>query len=238
MLLEDCFKKDICLAIDWDRIEQIPEMAELKNCQQSPKWHQEGNAWIHTQRVVNEAYIKSYDFSALGTKEKLILSALFHDIGKCNTTFQDSRKPGVWHSYNHEFESERLIKGIFKEDDSIDIPLKTVTIAEEIAKIVRNHMAVLKLLDTKMPYENIIKMVNEVGGKENFDILVALKECDLKGSEPEDKIGQTADFLRLKEIQRIADVLHGEEVYNFVPHLKGEFDFEVYLKENAKNNFS
>ena len=234
MFLEDCFKKDVCLAIDWERIEQIPEMAELKNCQQSPKWHQEGNAWIHTQRVVDAAYVKSYDFSDFWVREKLIVSALFHDVGKCNTTFQDSKKPGVWHSYNHEYESERLVKEIFKEDDTIIIPLDTVTMVEDIAKIVRNHMAVLKLLDTKMPYENIIKMVNEVGGKENFDILVALKECDMKGSEPEDKIGQTADFLRLKEIQRIADVLYGEEVFNFTPHLKGEFDFEKYLKENGR----
>ena len=178
--------------------------------------------------------MKSYDFSGLDAKKKLILSALFHDAGKCNTTFQDSKKPGVWHSYKHEYESERLVKEIFKEDDTIIIPLNTVTMVEEIAKIVRNHMAVLKLLDTKTPYENIIKMVNEVGGKENFDILVALKECDLKGSEPEDKIGQTADFLRLKEIQRIADVLYGEEVFNFTPHLKGEFDFEIYLKENGR----
>lgn len=233
MFLEDCFKKHR-LAINWNRIEQIPEMTALKTCQQSPKWHQEGNAWNHTQRVVEEAYVKSYDFSGLDAKKKLILSALFHDAGKCNTTFQDSKKPGVWHSYKHEYESERLVKEIFKEDDTIIIPLNTVTMAEEIAKIVRNHMAVLKLLDTKTPYENIIKMVNEVGGKENFDILVALKECDLKGSEPEDKIGQTADFLRLKEIQRIADVLYGEEVFNFTPHLKGEFDFEIYLKENGR----
>lgn len=234
MFLEECFKKDVCLAIDWKRIEQIPEMAELKNCQQSPKWHQEGNAWIHTQKVVDEAYIKSYDFSDLAAKEKLIISALFHDIGKCSTTFEDSRKPGVWHSYNHEFESERLVKEIFKEDDTISISLDFVTMVEEISKIVRNHMAVLKLLDTKMPYENIIKMVNEVGGKENFDILVALKECDLKGSNPEDKIRQTADFLKLKEIQRIVDVLYGEEVFNFTPHLKGEFDYEIYLKENGQ----
>ena len=233
MFLEDCFKKHR-LAINWNRIEQIPEMTALKTCQQSPKWHQEGNAWNHTQRVVEEAYVKSYDFSGLDAKKKLILSALFHDAGKCNTTFQDSKKPGVWHSYKHEYESERLVKEIFKEDDTIIIPLNTVTMVEEIAKIVRNHMAVLKLLDTKTPYENIIKMVNEVGGKENFDILVALKECDLKGSEPEDKIGQTADFLRLKEIQRIADVLYGEEVFNLTPHLKGEFDFEIYLKENGR----
>lgn len=234
MLLDNCFCNEKSLVIAWDRIEQIPEMVDLKNCQQSLKWHQEGNAWVHTQRVTEEAYIKAYDFSDWELKRKLVLCALFHDAGKCNTTFEDSRKSGVWHSYNHEFESERLVKEIFKEDDWIDEPFKDMTVVEEIAKIVRNHMAVLKLLDTKMPYENIIKMVNEVGGKENFDILVALKECDLKGSEPEDKIGQTADFLRLKEIQRIADVLYGEEVYNFTPHLKGEFDFEIYLKENGK----
>lgn len=231
MFLYDCFKKDVPLAIDWKRIEQIPEMIALKNCQQSPKWHQEGNAWVHTQRVVNEAIIKSYDFSDWATKRKLMLCALFHDIGKCNTTFPDRKKSGVWHAYNHEFESERLINEIFKEDDWIDAPFKILTVAEEIAKIVRNHMAILKLLDTKMPYENIIKMVEEVGGKENFDLLVALKECDLKGSDPEDKIGQTADFLRLKEIQRIAYVLYGEEVHNFTPHLKGNFDYEKYLRK-------
>lgn len=227
MLLYKCLKDRNCLTINWDIVEQIPEMNRLKECQQSPKWHQEGDAWVHTQKVVEAAYVKAFDFAELQMRRKLILCALLHDIGKCNTTFMDKRKPDVWHSYNHEFESERLIKEIFQNKEE-------ETEVEEIAKIVRNHMAVLNLLDTKTPYENIIKMVEDVNGKKNFDILVALKECDMKGSDPEDKIRQTADFLKLNEIQRIADVLYGEMVYNFKPHLKGDFDYEVYLKNHGQ----
>ena len=39
----------------WKKIEKIKEFDALKRCEQSPRWHKEGNAWNHTVAVCNEA---------------------------------------------------------------------------------------------------------------------------------------------------------------------------------------
>lgn len=210
--------------VDWNKVEQIKEFALLKECPQSLRWHAEGNAWEHTKKVVEEAIVEGLDFALDEMPKLLLYSALCHDLGKITTTKPDPSKPNTWHSYGHEFESERIVRELFTEDPLVD----------KVAKLVRNHMAVLTLLDRKSPYEEIIKMAEEIGGKDNFDVLVALKRCDLKGSIQSDEIHKQADFLRLDEIQRISDVLFGEIVYDFVPHTRGGFDYEVFLK-NAKN---
>lgn len=208
--------------IDWEKVERITEFALLKECPQSLKWHAEGNAWEHTKKVVEEVYAERLDFAYDYMSRLLLYSALCHDLGKITTTKPDPNKPDTWHSYGHEFESEKIVRELFAEDPLVD----------KVAKLVRNHMAVLTLLDKKSPYEEIIKMVNEIGGKDMFDVLVALKRCDLEGSIQSDKIHKHADFLRLQEIQKIADVLYGEDVDNFVPHTRGNFNYEVFLRDS------
>lgn len=208
--------------VDWNKVEQIKEFALLKECPQSLRWHAEGNAWEHTKNVVDEAIAEGLDFASDEMSKLLLYSALCHDLGKITTTKPDLNKPDTWHSYGHEFESERIVKELFAEDPLVD----------KVAKLVRNHMAVLTLLDRKSPYEEIIKMVGEMGGKDMFDVLVALKRCDLEGSIQSDWIHKHADFLRLDEIQRIADVLYGEDVDDFVPHTRGNFDYEVFLRNS------
>ena len=41
----------ITFEYQWDVIENIPEFAQLKNCEQNPRWHSEGSAWNHTLAV-------------------------------------------------------------------------------------------------------------------------------------------------------------------------------------------
>ena len=34
--------------VDWNYVMTIPEFQKLKECEQNPKWHSEGNALEHT----------------------------------------------------------------------------------------------------------------------------------------------------------------------------------------------
>ena len=72
----------------WDVIESIPEFAVLKNCKQSARWHQEGNAWNHTKLVCEAAvkYIDNCGYTFAAFPKLLMAAALFHDIGKGETT--------------------------------------------------------------------------------------------------------------------------------------------------------
>ena len=49
------------LEYKWDVIDTIPEFAELKTCEQNPKWHSEGDAYKHTRLVCQAAldYVKN-----------------------------------------------------------------------------------------------------------------------------------------------------------------------------------
>lgn len=73
--------------IDWVKLcETYPEFEKLKNVPQSPKWHAEGNAFIHTQNVYNEMLkiLLRENVTDDTTFYLSLLIALFHDVGKGN----------------------------------------------------------------------------------------------------------------------------------------------------------
>jgi len=69
-----------------------PELLALTTCPQDPRWHPEGDAWVHTLQVCDQASLISQRES-LGpeTREHLVFSALCHDLGKPDTTFTDEQ---------------------------------------------------------------------------------------------------------------------------------------------------
>ena len=73
----------------------MPEIDALEEIKQSEKHHAEGNVWNHTLMVVK---------NILKNKENrfiYLISALYHDIGKLETTFWNDEK-NTYCSYDHE----------------------------------------------------------------------------------------------------------------------------------------
>lgn len=66
---------------------------------QSNKWHPEGNVLIHTKIVYDRA-LKTGDIN-------MVLAALFHDLGKVETTKKN--KKGDWSAHGHEFKSAKIL---------------------------------------------------------------------------------------------------------------------------------
>jgi tRNA nucleotidyltransferase (CCA-adding enzyme) len=76
----------------------FPEMAGLVGCPQEPDWHPEGDVWIHTLMVIDEAR-RDIDGLDRGRAMAMMLGAVCHDFGKPLTTaFIDGRI----RSPNHE----------------------------------------------------------------------------------------------------------------------------------------
>lgn len=67
------------------QIKQFPVLQNLIGCPQNPKWHPEGNVWIHTMMVIDNAAIVKDEVSE-EFKLTYMFAALLHDIGKPNTT--------------------------------------------------------------------------------------------------------------------------------------------------------
>lgn len=82
----------------------FPEVKALVGVQQNPKYHAEGDVWVHTMMVLDEA-AKLRDRAA--DPYWFMLSALVHDFGKAICT---EEKDGVLHAYQHETKGLPLIE--------------------------------------------------------------------------------------------------------------------------------
>jgi tRNA nucleotidyltransferase (CCA-adding enzyme) len=63
----------------------LPEMHALIGCPQEPEWHPEGDVWIHTLMVIDEARSRNGDL-ARAQLATVMLAAVCHDFGKPATT--------------------------------------------------------------------------------------------------------------------------------------------------------
>ena len=202
--------------VDWEYVESIPEFAALKTCKQSLKWHGEGSAWEHTKECVEAAYIV-HEANLLGTKDVFddmemriaVAAVLFHDIGKGVTT--DYFK-GDWHSYNHEYESEKIARRLLWNSSP--------SIRETICACARYHMKALKVADSKRVIDEMISL-----SKVKFMSLwhlIFVKLCDIMGSLPMDMEQRELDMRKMRGLYIIAEmigVLDDQLVLPRVPHM-------------------
>jgi tRNA nucleotidyltransferase (CCA-adding enzyme) len=80
------------LALDLGIVDRLfPEMRPLVGCEQEPEWHPEGDVWVHTLMVIDQARRLNGDLD----RPRLItvmLGAVCHDLGKpATTSFVDGR---------------------------------------------------------------------------------------------------------------------------------------------------
>jgi tRNA nucleotidyltransferase (CCA-adding enzyme) len=73
-------------------------MVPLYDCPQDPEWHPEGDVWIHTLMVIDEARQRNADLDR-PRLAAVMLGAVCHDLGKPLTT---AVIDGRWRSPGHE----------------------------------------------------------------------------------------------------------------------------------------
>ena len=80
------------LALDLGVIQRtLPELEPLVGCPQEPEWHPEGDVWVHTLMVIDQARTRIDDLDK-PEQVTVMLGAVCHDLGKPATTaFIDGR---------------------------------------------------------------------------------------------------------------------------------------------------
>lgn len=207
----------------WKKIEKIPEFAVLKTCKQSPKWHAEGDAFKHSQCVVNAAIEDiqgSYSYVS-ETVKVLVLAALFHDIGKGVTTFE---KDGKWHAYGHEIEGEKITRKLLWDEGW--------AFRESVCALVGLHMEPLNwfnmkggILEKLAETQELISKVAYVDGITHMHItdLIRLKMWDIKGSKQEDEKSKSKDLENLSKLYQLCSEIFNHKtdgLYDFILHKK------------------
>jgi tRNA nucleotidyltransferase (CCA-adding enzyme) len=86
------------LALDLGVIERVfPEIHALVGCEQEPEWHPEGDVWIHTLLVIDQARTRIDDLDR-ARQIVVMVGAVCHDLGKPLTTaFIDGRIRSIDH---------------------------------------------------------------------------------------------------------------------------------------------
>jgi tRNA nucleotidyltransferase (CCA-adding enzyme) len=123
------------LALDLGVIERLfPELQALVGCPQEPEWHPEGDVWVHTLLVIDEAR-KRIDDLPYPQQVALMLGAVCHDLGKPATTaFVDGRIRSLEHEEEGVAPATRLL-------DRLNVhTLQGYDVRHEVLGMVANHL--------------------------------------------------------------------------------------------------
>lgn len=160
---------------------------ELKDVEQNPKFHPEGNVFIHTMMVVDEG---AKNRRKSKNKRAFMWALLLHDIGKKPTT---KMRKGKLTSYDHDKVGEGMAKEFlkyFNEDDYF---------IDEVTSLVRWHMQIL-FVNKGWRFQNIDGMLKDVDVNEIS--LVALADRLGRGKLDNKDISETID-----EVERFRNII-------------------------------
>ena len=116
---------------DTDMWRVFPELFDMLDTPQDPKWHPEGNVLIHTFMALQYA-ADNFEFKDDDHKFKIMLAILLHDIGKPYTTVED--EDGKISSKGHAKAGADLARDFIKRYTS------EAELIEEIPPMIYDHM--------------------------------------------------------------------------------------------------
>lgn len=178
------------------------ELSLLKDTPQEPEWHPEGDVWIHTLMVVQEAK-KICEQHKLSKEDTfaIMLAALLHDTGKPATTMVNEK--GRITAHGHEPKGEeptrQFLAKITEQKDLV----------ERVVRLVVNHMTPHMLYDShqKNPVSNtaLTRLAKRLA-PDTIETLVLLCEADHRGRGTADAQGPCEAGIWLRQKSEIAGV--------------------------------
>jgi len=160
------------------------ELYALIDIPQSPKWHPEGDVWVHTMMTVDEMANLCRSGSLDPDNEKLYLKYMFailcHDLGKAISTTIDDE--GNIRSIGHEKTGLVLTKTLmYRLTDEHDF-------IESLLPLVEHHLKPSQFYAANSGSKGIRKLATKV----NIEELVVVSEADFLGRTTEDAL--TRDY--------------------------------------------
>ena len=152
-------------------IRHFPELEALIGCEQNPRWHPEGDVWIHTLHCMDVFASERIGLE----REDLIVGfgVLCHDLGKPATTIRE--EDGRITAKNHDVvgvELTRQFLGRLTGEEKL---------IEEVVSLVACHLAPIQLFASKVNDSAIRRLANKVG---RIDRLVRVSSADMRGRPP------------------------------------------------------
>ena len=162
------------LALELGVIRRLfPELEALVDCPQEPEWHPEGDVWIHTLMVVDEARTRIDDLEH-AQKVTAMLGALCHDVGKPPTTaFIEGRIRSMDHEQAGVAPATRLL-------DRLNIhTLDGYDVRSHVLGIVAHHLKPLAFAKAIPPAGD--GAFRRLALKVDLELLARVAESDCRG---------------------------------------------------------
>ncbi|MFZ0435263.1 MAG: CCA tRNA nucleotidyltransferase [Chthoniobacterales bacterium] len=153
----------------------LPEMEALKGCDQPPEFHPEGDVFVHTRLMLS--------MLAPDASLPLVLSVLFHDIGKPATRAVD--KTGRIRFNGHEGVSAgmtlRLLQRLRFPNEVIDAVIPAVRLHMSFKDVPNMRVATLKRMMARPTFEEELELhrvdcLASHGMLDNHAMLIAKRE--------------------------------------------------------------
>jgi tRNA nucleotidyltransferase (CCA-adding enzyme) len=151
-----------------DLYNRLPEAIRigLEGCPQDPVWHPEGSVYNHVKLVFE-------DVQAMYPEDTdLLLAALFHDLGKIDTT--ETKPDGRITAYGHEHYAHRYIDRYIHLYDDLNPDV------DKIKDVCSQHMKAHFYLDGKLKKPHKRKMFQE---QTHFNDIMKFEKSDAKRQE-------------------------------------------------------
>lgn len=174
----------------------FPELKNLMGCPQDPEWHPEGDVWVHSLMVTDQAanLIKSLPLSE---DERLVVmaGALCHDLGKPLTTIP---KDGRIKSPGHE---QAGVGPTISFLNAMGMPLK---LHEAIASMVREHLKPHQLYKTRDEVSD--GAIRRLAARVDVEKLLLVSQADFLGRTTPDALAgsdPSAPWLKQKVLDLV-----------------------------------
>lgn len=168
----------------------------MEATQQNPRWHGEGDVWVHT-RMVCEALAALTAFRSLPEKQRraLALAALLHDVGKVpNTRLED----GQWTSPGHSATGMHMARELLWQSFDMCGTSDMLALRETVCLLIRYHMLPLHILEQDEPEKRLMRIAAEgqLVSLFSLELLCLLSEADVRGRIAPDQL-ECLDLVQL-----------------------------------------
>lgn len=142
LLLSDRPSRGLAFLRDARLLGEFGEIAAMIDCPQDERWHPEGDVWVHTLMVVDEAALlrndsddsdDSKDNKDSDDDPALMFGALCHDMGKPATTVQGD--DGRWRSPSHAVAGDQVAQRFLERMRA------STHLVRKVRALTREHLA-------------------------------------------------------------------------------------------------
>lgn len=151
----------------------FPELAALDGCPQEPEWHPEGDVWVHTLLVIDQARQRIDDLDH-ARQVTVMLGAVCHDLGKPATT---AVIDGRIRSMDHEQAGVAPARTLL---DRLNIhTIGGFDVRRQVEGIVAHHLKPLAFFKSATPAGD--GAFRRLAQKVELDLLARVAEADCLG---------------------------------------------------------